>query len=134
MLYEAKYCSFGDIHHSYFPGPGIDILKKLSVYRTKMLKQSTALRARLDWLEGRREQAVERLRITRPRVPYEQVMFAGLLSVYLKELGRIEEAREYADYVIEHGGTLAMREAVLKDWDTTSAEAQIAPDTASSRQ
>ena len=82
----------------------------------RLLKRSTALWARLDWLEGRQEQAVERLRTTQPRVPYEQVMFAGLLSAYLRELGRVEEAREYADYVIEHGGTLALRNTVMEDW------------------
>lgn len=82
----------------------------------RLLKRSTALWARLDWLEGRREQAVERLKTTQPRVPYEQVMFAGLLSAYLRELGRVEEAREYADYVIEHGGTLALRNTVMEDW------------------
>lgn len=82
----------------------------------RLLKRSTALWARLDWLEGRQEQAVERLKTTQPRVPYEQVMFAGLLSAYLREIGQVEEAREYADYVIEHGGTLALRETVMKDW------------------
>ena len=82
----------------------------------RLLKRSTALWARLDWLEGRQEQAVERLKTTQPRVPYEQVMFAGLLSTYLREIGRVEEAREYADYVIEHGGTLALRETVMEDW------------------
>lgn len=85
----------------------------------RLLKRSTGLWARLDWLEGRQEQAVERLRTTQPRVPYEQVMFAGLLSAYLRELGRLKEAREYADYVMEHGGTLAVREAILKDWNNT---------------
>lgn len=80
------------------------------------LKQSTVLLARLDWLEDRREQAVERLQTARPRVPYEQVMFAGMLSTYLREIGQVEEAREYADYVIEHGGTLALRETVMEDW------------------
>lgn len=82
----------------------------------QLLKRSTALWARLDWLEGRQEQAVERLKTTQPRVPYEQVMFAGLLSAYLREIGQVEEAREYADYVIEHGGTLALRETVMEDW------------------
>ena len=82
----------------------------------RLLKRSTALWARLDWLEGRQEQAVERLKTTQPRVPYEQVMFAGLLSAYLREIGQVEEAREYADYVIEHGGTLALRETVMEDW------------------
>ena len=82
----------------------------------RLLKRSTALWARLDWLEDRREQAVERLQTARPRVPYEQVMFAGLLSTYLREIGQVEEAREYADYVIEHGGTLALRETVMEDW------------------
>lgn len=82
----------------------------------RLLKRSTALWARLDWLEGRQEQAVERLKTTQPRVPYEQVMFAGLLSTYLREIGQVEEAREYADYVIEHGGTLALRETVMEDW------------------
>ena len=82
----------------------------------RLLKRSTALWARLDWLEGRQEQAVERLQTARPRVPYEQVMFAGLLSTYLREIGQVEEAREYADYVIEHGGTLALRETVMEDW------------------
>ena len=82
----------------------------------RLLKRSTALWARLDWLEGRQEQAVERLKTTQPRVPYEQVMFAGLLSAYLRELGQVEEAREYADYVIEHGGTLALRKTVMEDW------------------
>ena len=82
----------------------------------QLLKRSTALWARLDWLEGRQEQAVERLKTTQPRVPYEQVMFAGLLSTYLREIGQVEEAREYADYVIEHGGTLALRETVMEDW------------------
>lgn len=82
----------------------------------RLLKRSTALWARLDWLEGRQEQAVERLNTTQPRVPYEQVMFAGLLSAYLREIGQVEEAREYADYVIEHGGTLALRETVMEDW------------------
>lgn len=82
----------------------------------RLLKRSTALWARLDWLEGRQEQAVERLKTTQPRVPYEQVMFAGLLSTYLRESGQVEEAREYADYVIEHGGTLALRETVMEDW------------------
>lgn len=81
----------------------------------QLLKRSTALWARLDWLEGRQEQAVERLKTTQPRVPYEQVMFAGLLSAYLREIGQVEEAREYADYVIEHGGTLALRETVMED-------------------
>lgn len=81
----------------------------------RLLKRSTALWARLDWLEGRQEQAVERLKTTQPRVPYEQVMFAGLLSAYLREIGQVEEAREYADYVIEHGGTLALRETVMED-------------------
>ena len=100
----------------------------------RLLKRSTALWARLDWLEGRREQAVERLRTTQPRVPYEQVMFAGLLSAYLRELGRIEEAQEYVNYVMEHGGTLAVREAVLKDWNITPAEAQITPNHTSSLQ
>lgn len=80
------------------------------------LKQSTVLLARLDWLEDRREQAVKRLQTARPRVPYEQVMFAGMLSTYLREIGQVEEAREYADYVIEHGGTLALRETVMEDW------------------
>ena len=80
------------------------------------LKQSTVLLARLDWLEDRREQAVERLQTARPRVPYEQIMFAGMLSTYLREIGQVEEAREYADYVIEHGGTLALRETVMEDW------------------
>ena len=46
----------------------------------------------------------------------EQVMFAGMLSTYLREIGQVEEAREYADYVIEHGGTLALRETVMEDW------------------
>lgn len=82
----------------------------------RLLKRSTALWARLDWLEGRQEQAVERLKTTQPRVPYEQVMFAGMLSTYLREIGQVEEAREYADYVIEHGGTLALRETVMEDW------------------
>lgn len=82
----------------------------------RLLNRSTALWARLDWLEGRQEQAVERLKTTQPRVPYEQVMFAGLLSTYLREIGQVEEAREYADYVIEHGGTLALRETVMEDW------------------
>lgn len=82
----------------------------------RLLKRSTALWARLDWLEGRQEQAVKRLQTARPRVPYEQVMFAGLLSTYLREIGQVEEAREYADYVIEHGGTLALRETVMEDW------------------
>ena len=82
----------------------------------RLLKRSTALWARLDWLEGRQEQAVERLKTTQPRVPYEQVMFAGLLSAYLREIGQVEEAREYTDYVIEHGGTLALRETVMEDW------------------
>lgn len=82
----------------------------------RLLKRSTALWARLDWLEGRQEQAVERLKTTQPRVPYEQVMFTGLLSAYLREIGQVEEAREYADYVIEHGGTLALRETVMEDW------------------
>ena len=82
----------------------------------RLLRRSTALWARLDWLEGRQEQAVERLKTTQPRVPYEQVMFAGLLSAYLREIGQVEEAREYADYVIEHGGTLALRETVMEDW------------------
>ena len=82
----------------------------------RLLKRSTALWARLDWLEGRQEQAVERLKTTQPRVPYEQVMFAGLLSAYLREIGQVEEAREYADYVIEHGGTLALRETVMENW------------------
>lgn len=82
----------------------------------RLLKRSTALWTRLDWLEGRQEQAVERLKTTQPRVPYEQVMFAGLLSAYLREIGQVEEAREYADYVIEHGGTLALRETVMEDW------------------
>ena len=59
---------------------------------------------------------MEQLKTTQPRVPYEQVMFAGLLSAYLRELGRVEEAREYADYVIEHGGTLALRNTVMEDW------------------
>lgn len=81
----------------------------------RLLKRSTALWPGLDWLEGRREQAVERLKTTQPRVPYEQVMFAGLLSAYLREIGQVEEAREYADYVIEHGGTLALRETVMED-------------------
>lgn len=81
----------------------------------RLLKRSTALWARLDWLEGRQEQAVERLKTTQPRVPYEQVMFAGMLSTYLREIGQVEEAREYADYVIEHGGTLALRETVMED-------------------
>ena len=82
----------------------------------RLLKRSTALWARLDWLEGRQEQAVKRLQTARPRVPYEQVMFAGMLSTYLREIGQVEEAREYADYVIEHGGTLALRETVMEDW------------------
>ena len=43
-------------------------------------------------------------------------MFAGMLSTYLREIGQVEEAREYADYVIEHGGTLALRETVMEDW------------------
>ena len=82
----------------------------------RLLKRSTALWARLDWLEGRQEQAVKRLQTAQPRVPYEQVMFAGMLSTYLREIGQVEEAREYADYVIEHGGTLALRETVIEDW------------------
>lgn len=82
----------------------------------RLLKRSTALWARLDWLEGRQEQAVKRLQTAQPRVPYEQVMFAGMLSTYLREIGQVEEAREYADYVIEHGGTLALRETVMEDW------------------
>lgn len=82
----------------------------------RLLKRSTALWARLDWLEDRREQAVKRLQTARPRVPYEQVMFAGMLSTYLREIEQVEEAREYADYVIEHGGTLALRETVMEDW------------------
>ena len=82
----------------------------------RLLKRSANLWARLDWLEGCREQAVERLQTTPPRVPYEQVMFAGMLSTYLREIGQVEEAREYADYVIEHGGTLALRETVMEDW------------------
>ena len=82
----------------------------------RLLKRSANLWARLDWLEGCREQAVERLQTTPPRVPYERVMFAGMLSAYLRELGQIDEAREYADYVMEHGGTLALRETVMEDW------------------
>ena len=98
----------------------------------RLLKRSTALWTRLDWLEGRQEQAVERLQTTQARVPYEQIMFAGLLSAYLREIGRVEEAHEYADYVMEQGGTLAMRETVLKDWNIAPAEAQITPNNTSS--
>lgn len=90
----------------------------------RLLKRSTALWARLDWLEGRREQAVERLKTTQPRVPYEQMMFYGMLSDYLDELGQPEEARKYADYVIEHGGTLALRSMVLEKRQTKTAESQ----------
>lgn len=90
----------------------------------RLLKRSTALWARLDWLEGRREQAVVRLRTTQPRVPYEQMMFYGMLSEYLDELGQPEEAKKYADYVIEHGGTLALRSMILEKRQTKTTEFQ----------
>lgn len=90
----------------------------------RLLKRSTALWARLDWLEGRREQAVERLRTTQPRVPYEQMMFYGMLSEYLEEMGQPDEARNYGDYVVEHGGTLALRHMILEKHQTKTAEFQ----------
>ena len=90
----------------------------------RLLKRSTALWARLDWLEGRREQAVERLKTTQPRVPYEQMMFYGMLSDYLEEMGQPDEARKYGDYVVEHGGTLALRSMVLEKRQTKAAEFQ----------
>ncbi len=89
----------------------------------RILKRSAIHQARLDWLEGRREQAARRLKNTSPRVPYEQVMFAALLSTYLREMGQVEEARKYADYVMEHGGTLALREAVREEWDGSAESA-----------
>ena len=90
----------------------------------RLLKRSTALWAGLDGRGGRRGQAGERLKTTQPRVPYEQMMFYGMLSDYLDELGQPEEARKYADYVIEHGGTLALRSMVLEKRQTKTAESQ----------
>ena len=52
------------------------------------------------------------------------MMFYGMLSDYLDELGQPEEARKYADYVIEHGGTLALRSMVLEKRQTKTAESQ----------
>ena len=48
----------------------------------------------------------------------------AMLSDYLDELGQPEEARKYADYVIEHGGTLALRSMVLEKRQTKTAESQ----------
>ena len=70
--------------------------------------------ARLDWLEGRKEEAVGRLQNAETSICYEQVMIWALLSEYLRELGRIEEAGSYEDSVIRQGGTLALRSKILE--------------------
>lgn len=55
--------------------------KQLSAQGGKRLQQSVTCLARLDWLEGRSSEAMERLKVANPRFPYEKVLFAGTLGV-----------------------------------------------------
>lgn len=88
--------------------------KQLSAQGGKRLQQSVTCLARLDWLEGRSSEAMERLKAANPRFPYEKVLFAGMLADFLNQSGRKEEAQEYEAYVLKHGGTLGVRQALLK--------------------
>lgn len=88
--------------------------KQLSAQGGKRLQQSVTCLARLDWLEGRSSEAMERLKAANPRFPYEKVLFAGMLADFLNQSGRKEEAQEYEAYVLKYGGTLGVRQALLK--------------------
>ena len=88
--------------------------KQLSAQGGKRLQQSVTCLARLDWLEGRSSEAMERLKAANPRFPYEKVLFAGMLADFLNQSGQKEEAQEYEAYVLKHGGTLGVRQALLK--------------------
>ena len=57
---------------------------------------------------------MERLKAANPRFPYEKVLFAGMLADFLNQSGQKEEAQEYEAYVLKHGGTLGVRQALLK--------------------
>lgn len=92
--------------------PGL--FKQLTAQGAKHLQHSVTCLARLDWLEGRSSEAIERLKAASPRFPYEKVLFAGMLADFLNQSGREKEAQEYEAYVLEHGGTLGIREAILK--------------------
>lgn len=93
-----------------------DVMRYRSILEKggRLLRRNVIIAARLDWLEGRKEEAVSRLQTATTSIPYEQVMIWALLSDYLQELGRTEEARICEDSVIEHGGTLALRSKILE--------------------
>lgn len=64
----------------------------------KTLQKSVAYLARLDWLEGRNSEAIDRLKAAKPRFPYEKKIFDGMLADFREQSITVNEREESGTY------------------------------------
>lgn len=93
-----------------------DTEKYVQIYEEALpqIKNSLSIKAQKKYMEKQYEEGIGVLKQKKSTFLYEEVLAKYMLGRCCYELGDYEEAGEYLMFVIEHGGTTAVREKAAR--------------------